>query len=779
MNESYQNKNEIVSINFKKEFSYYLFFWPWFLASLTILLTASYIYLRYADIIYQSVASVIITDSNSNPATLLNSESQSLFNLDNVNLENEIGQIKSMSTMFKVVQDLNLNIDIYEYNGLKKTLVFGTETPFEINFFENKPCQITIDLNKEGAIISTKKTNYVDELNARIGTDSLYVSNLFRITFKPNAFEKKQKFSVAYSPLLASSNELIKKIQVTPASKSSQILNLTIKGTNKKKNEAVLDAIIESIKSNKVSEQREIYDVTLKFIEQRIAELEQNLALMTSMTVDFQSETFLFSAESQIQNSLTNLNLSEVRNLEFDIRLELAETFLSKLENQEDYSLIPISVGFESNAVSTLIAQYNQIIQEHNKLLESSTSQNPLISQIRVQLDSLKLSIIENIQEFIASTKQTQSAYKYSDEEKKKEISSIPKNQERLRGLLRNYQIAESLYVFLLQRKEEVLIAYSSVLPNLKIINAPTSGFFAVSPNKKMFYLGSIILAFLLPFSILYILKILDTKIHTREMLTELFPSKSILGEIPWIDLNTLNNPRGIAAESSRIIRSNIGYMLPKTDTGKVLLVTSSTKGEGKSFVAYSIACSYAATSNKVLLIGGDLRNPKLHRLLNIDRKEKPQGLSTLLSSNIETEIDDYIFSKDVFNNSLDILLSGAIPPNPSELLSSTQFLNLLELLKTKYDYIIFDSAPILLVSDTIPLLDLADLTLYVFRAQHTDKNVVPFISNLLVEKNFPVGMVLNGLIESPNSIRKYNYNYRYSYKYNYGYGYGYSEDKS
>ena len=249
---------------------------------------------------------------------------------------------------------------------------------------------------------------------------------------------------------------------------------------------------------------------------------------------------------------------------------------------------------------------------------------------------------------------------------------------------------------------------------------------------------------------------------------------------MPFVrQVESVSDSRGIFAESARVIRSNISFKLVG-EGSKVILSTSSIKGEGKTLSAFNIAASYAATGKKVLIMGADLRNPRLHNVLEIERLGTEKGLSSFLVSDLNEEITDHIFSIDIFNSSMDVLLSGPIPPNPAELLGSKKFEAVLGSIKKNYDYIIIDSAPLVLVSDTLPLLKYADLTLYTTRAHYTEKNLTDFINGLINDKKVKnIGLIFNGVKSGGTSYWKYGYSYRYSYqyKYNFGYGYGYEED--
>ena len=406
---------------------------------------------------------------------------------------------------------------------------------------------------------------------------------------------------------------------------------------------------------------------------------------------------------------------------------------------------------------------------------------NPLILQISEQLRELKQNIIISINNYIQNINTSLEKFIEFENSTSEQVAQIPELEAALNTFQRKFQLAENLYLFLLQRREEASISLKSTLANTRVINYPYTNPIPISPRKKIVYLGGLILGLLIPAAVLYLLKIFDNKIYTREDFNESLPNCDILGEIPFVeDTVSAMSSRGIFAESSRIIRSNIAYKLLGKNKSNVILVTSSIKGEGKTLTAFNIASSYASAGKKVILIGADLRNPQIHKLTSTKRSDYDKGLSSILiDSNINHK--EIIFKVDIFNDkTFDILNSGAIPPNPAELLGSKSFENLLEDLKKEYDYIFIDSAPLLLVSDTLPLLRLADLVIYNLRSGYTDKNITTFINETLRSKNLSnVGFILNGIKAGPNSYLKYGYSYRYgySYKYNYGYGYGYSKD--
>ena len=426
------------------------------------------------------------------------------------------------------------------------------------------------------------------------------------------------------------------------------------------------------------------------------------------------------------------------------------------------------------------------MVTQRNNLLVSATEQSPVVLQLSSQLENAKAAIIKGVNHYIEDLEVSLSRYQQMESKTRGLVAGLPNKENTLKAYARRFKIVEELYVFLLKRKEEATISYISALPNLKILSYGVSSNLPISPKINIVYLAALLLGLIVPFGVLYLIKLLDTKINTRDDLEKGLKGITILGEVPFDEHieEGKSDDRGVTAESTRVLRSSLSFLLKNKDS-QVITVTSTTKGEGKSFVSFNIAESYRALGKKVILVGGDLRNPQLHNRLGIERSSV--GLSTYLSDESFTDIDSLI-TKGKGTNPMNYLLSGAIPPNPSELLMRPRMKELMEKLKSNYDFVIIDSAPLLLVSDTTALLPISDLVMYVCRAQYSDKNIFPFIQDLQNRPNIPpFGMVLNGLIAGPTGYGyKYGYSYRYSYKYrysysykyNYGYGYGYGSDE-
>ena len=765
------------SLTFKKAISYYSFFWPWFLLTIVLAIFASYTYLRYTPNIYRSNAQIQITKSDAS-SSFLSTDVTSLFGTQ-INIRNDISVITSNHILGQVVKRLDLQTTVTEIGRVKSKLLFNDNLPFKIEFKKpNKPGILDLYISNNIVSISYGSNTY------KINENDFYENDYFSIKTNKSIFENDVHYTIRRSTVNNSTNKLKNRLSVTIASKgASEIINLSVSGTNNKRNDAILNTLIDVLKDDRISDQRQLSESTIQFIDLRLKTLKKTIDSISKKTITYQIENNIYNTDAQTSNILSTITKENEAVFNLKIQLEIAISLLKKLENSRKFEILPTNIGIDDAETNQLLQSYNILIIERNNLLVSAASTSPIIIQINKQLSDLKSANIEVVSQYIKNLKFSLSSYQKTKKESQGYVSGLPKKGYIMRTMAREFKFAEDLLVFLYQRKEEASISYVSVLPNLKVLSYGISNYSPISPLKQFIYLSAIVFGILIPFLILYLLKILDSKINIREDLEKGLPGLSILGEVPFDENYSSNNDnRSIIAESTRVIRSSMSFLLDQNKP-KVVVATSTIKGEGKSFVSYNIAQSYNALGKKVILIGADLRNPQVHTLMGVKRGNL--GLSTFLNDVNYNDLDKLIV-KGKSIDQIDYLLSGAIPPNPSELLMRPRMKELLEILKSSYDFIIIDTAPLLLVSDTTPLLPLCDLVVYVCRAQYSDKNIFPFIKDIHGRENMPpFGMVLNGLIASPSSSSygyayRYSYRYRYSYtyKYNYGYGYGYGRDQ-
>ena len=429
--------------------------------------------------------------------------------------------------------------------------------------------------------------------------------------------------------------------------------------------------------------------------------------------------------------------------------------------------LIPPNVMSANNTSSGSIDQYNQLVLERNRLLKNAGSKNVVVQNINKKLETLKINLISGLEQQKNTLKITISDLLKQNNLAVGKISQIPTLEKEARSLGRQQQIKETLYLYLLQKREETAIKLAVTAPNAKVIDEAKAENNRVSPNSEIIYLVAIILGLLVPFSILFLLDLFDTKIKGRFDI-EGKMSIPFLGDVPHSDTDKeiVNaTSRTGTAEALRIIRTNLEFMLNQVPEGtaKVIFSTSTVPKEGKTFIAVNLAATIASSGKKVLLLGMDIRNPKIDEYMDIPDR----GVTNYLTSK-DGKLEDYIVKQSGFE-AFYVLPSGIIPPNPAELLMGKKVESLFNQLRKEYDYVIVDTAPISLVTDTAIIAKFADAFVYVVRANYLDKRMLNIPKNLYNDNKLPnMSILLNDTVSKKG----------YGYSYGYGYGYGVEEVK-
>ena len=435
--------------------------------------------------------------------------------------------------------------------------------------------------------------------------------------------------------------------------------------------------------------------------------------------------------------------------------------FLKKSTNAD---LLPANLISGEGDAGELINSYNQIVLERNRILESATIANPTVVKLDQQIGSLKTNVGESLSRMQSSLTIQKRNLKSQEGLLDSKIGKIPVQERQFRVIARQQKVKEELYLYLLEKREETAISLAATAPNARTIDAAKASILPVSPKKNIIYLAALLLGLLIPFSILYIKDLVDTKVKTRLDITDKF-NIPFLGDIPKslspneiVDISS----RTSTAEALRIVRTNLDFMLNQVPEGtaKSIFLTSTIPGEGKTFLSVNLAGIFALSSKKVLLIGMDIRSPKLNEYLGLT---KTQGLTDYLSLS-NSKIEDFITKVNGFE-SLYVLLAGSIPPNPTEMLMGKKVDDLFVQFKKDYDFIIVDTAPVSLVSDTLIVAKHADTFVYVVRANYLDKRMLNIPDILHREQKLPnMAFVLN----DTEVTKGYGYGYGYG---NYGYG--------
>lgn len=780
---NYFNKtNEVDEI--KNILLRYLSFWPYFLFSSIFFVLIAYTYLRYTTYTYTTFARIEILDEAQDSEMALPT-AMTIFNRSMVNLENEIGVLSSYRLHKKVAEVMDYNVKFFSVGKLKSTenhesewfydydleFLIETDTVQELISFE-------IDISKNLMNISMFDEDY--ELINNFQFESLNTKSTehdlpFELSIRDN-FDEDIKKSLFIMPIefIIDQNRL--NTSVTETGKDSDQLNLSYVYPNIKMADEFLNTLVYQFDRDGIIDRQLEYKNTMDFVDNRSKILSNELENIENRKKEFKQNNNLSDIETD-----ANININQKFSYDSELFSAISQKslveMLEQTLNKNSYDLIPVNIGLENNVLNQLIAEYNLIIRERSQYLISVGENHPFLKNLEKQIEEYNDNIFNSLNSYKNSLQISINNLENKENEFSVNYGKIPENEKILRSIQRELEVKESLFLLLLQKREEAAINFAVVKPSIKIIDNARTLLKSKSPKKIIVYFSFLLIGLTIPFLFLYIRFFLDNKIHTKKHLLEKLIDIPIVAEIPFIiDESKLSkivsqSSREPLAESIRMASVSLNFMNLNKEKGKAqtILVTSSIKGEGKTVVSVNLASILSSNQNKVLLIGADLRNPQIHKFLNIDKNS--MGLSNYIYKN-DIDFKDVIIK---YNN-LDIILSGSIPPNPTELLSSDKFENLIDTLKNIYDYIVIDSSPCVLVSDTFQVSKFSDYTFYLFRANYSDEELCNFINDCKSQHKLKnISIIFNSVGNSSSYGYKYGYQYGYKYGYNYGYGYGYS----
>lgn len=773
------------SFDFRKEFFKYLFFWKYFIVFLIFCLSIAFVYIRYTAKVFETTSKIKILDKKDSALELPSAED--LFSHSKINLENELEVVKSYSILELVVRNQNLTTSVLDNGNIMSVLV--VDYPFTITsklpIDSLSEMLFNINFTDKGLQI----IDYQNEDKEYIFEDFSTYDKKHNLPFDISNVNKNLNSDLNYDISLKSIDQTVKmlkqNIEASSIGKNSDIISLNFKSTNSKYSENIINELIKVFNDDGVKDRQLIHKRTIDFVNDRYNNLSIELDSIEIDKQMFKISNDLVDISANSTISLEKSSISEDGIFSNENQISIISSLLEAL-TKLNFELLPSNIGIENQEINKLINSYNKMILEQKKLISSAGPNNPSLKLIDSSIRDNRSNIIFSIQNHLIHLKTLQ--VKLSEQFNKfdAQLAQIPEKEKTLRAIERNQNIKEALYLFLLQKREEAEVSYAITEPSIKVVEYAISNSKSIFPNIKVIYISALLLGLIIPFGLLYIIFLFDTKIHSREDIESYNSSLNVLGEIPFFDIieedKVFSDPsaRSIISESFRMLMSNARYLFNDINTSKVLLVTSSIKGEGKTLSALNLSLSFASLNKKVLLIGCDLRNPQIHKYIDEDKNQK--GLVDFLVDN-KSNWKETRLKKFDKNPTHDILLSGILPPNPLFLINNGNMEILIDQAKKEYDYIIIDSAPTLLVADTKSLFPIVDAILYLTRCNVTEKEILNHIQNSVDESKINTAIVLNGVGEK-NSYGysygyRYGYGYNYKYSYNYGYGYGYEEDES
>jgi capsular exopolysaccharide synthesis family protein len=779
-NLSQENKT---GFDIRLEINKYLPFWFWFVVFTAASFFIANFYLRYSPPVYQNSAKIKILD-NSNSPFKLSTEGIFLVGKNKAKLGNDLQIIKSDRILKAVARELNLTTT-YHLPGRIINSEQWKICPLKIewlspdNMFDEKSLILNLTITKKGFKI--------EELgNKEMIFNKKYVIN--NTSFKIKSKSRKlsaifnKKYIIQKSSLNSVVSQLNKSINAGVFSEDSDdVVQLSMRGLSQEKSKDIINCLIKVFNEDGIKDRQLAYKNTIEFVNNRFQYLVNELDSIENYKVNYKKKN-----EITTLDVITGVTTDRKTNYEdkiFDLENQMTlSAFLGKsIKPGPDYNLLPENIGVLNANINSFVSVYNVLVSERNKLMVSAGKNNPTVKGIDEKLPQMQENIFTSIKIYQDEIQASIRNLKNVQSQNNSLYSTIPEKEKILRSIERQQNIKESLYLLLLQKREEAAINMAITQPTVKVLEYASEIGIRVAPNNNSIYLIALILGLVIPFILLFSKFYFDNKIHNKIDLKNIVNDIPIIGEIPFIKDNKSieTNDRSILAEAYRNVRTNINYLLPVRNKKEayVIFSTSSIKGEGKTFNAINLALIMTQMKKKVLIIGGDLRNPQLHKYIGLNKERK--GLTNYLF-NQDVEYKSVINKNILDNQYLDVIISGTIPPNPAELLANGRFEELLNIVKPEYDYIIVDSAPTLLVTDTLLITDLSDLVIYVTRSDMTDKHVVEYSRDLHLQgKIKKIAYIVNsvGLIYVYGYNYKYNYSYGYGYNYNYGYGYGYGSE--
>lgn len=765
--------------------------WKWFALSILVFVSLAILYLRYAIPEYSATAKIQILEESNGGSELNVLEDLNLFSSGKTKMEDEIELINARENFISIVKNLDLNIRFFLQGNIKDAELYDQKAkPFSVNFLANDSI-----ISNSKAVFFVKvysETSFgfrekEDSPEKKIEFGEKFNTELGDIIMTPNANLERYKtrnIRVMVNPVNAVADYYRKKTNVRANdTKFSNIINLTLNDPIEQRAVDIINSLININNSNAVRDKKEIADRTTKFINDRITEIYSSLSNVDETAENYKTSRGIADLGSQSNINFNQSAASEQQLQEVEIQQNIANSMKDLINSQDGYDIIPTNVGLNDAGIANTAQRYNELVSQRKRLLESSNEKNPVIVKLDQQLESLKRGMQSSLNNVTNNLDLQVNSLSKQLSQINSRIYAAPSNERALRDISRQQQTTESLYLYLLQKREESQITFASASPKSKVVDAAYGSNRPVSPKTNAIYLTAFILGLLLPFSIIYVRDLLDNKVHNKLDLEKNAGDIPVIVEVPRLgrkdDRLVKKQDRSVLAESLRILRTNLNYIQKshKSTPNNIIFITSSVPGEGKTFISSNLAAIYANTGKKVLLIGADIRNPKLYDFFTTDDmiqtdKMKPKrstkdGLTEyLVNSNLN--VQDITIPSQVNENSIDIIFSGKIPPNPTELLMNDRMGELFKKVSELYDYVIVDTAPLMVVTDTLLISEYASQILYVVKAGGTEKKVLNFPVKLKAEGK------LKGLSFVVNNVKQSNLGYGGKY----GYGYGKSVKK-
>ena len=784
-------------VNIQELLFRYLIHWPWFVISIIICIACAWGYLRLTTPIYNISATVLIKDEKKGGGASMSSDLEKMglegFVSSSSNVDNEIEVLRSKSLAREVVNNLGLFVTYMDEDEFPSKELYHT-SPVLVSLTHQEAdklpgrMEINMILQPTGALgvqITVGEKEYrkqFDKLPAVFPTDegtvAFFANNDTLSAVCPENITKERHITAFINRPFSVLKEYVNSLSIAPTSKTTSVVVISLENTNTRRGRDYINKLLEMYNINANNDKNEVAQKTAEFIDERIGIISKELGSTEQDLENFKRSAGITDLSSEAQIALTGNAEYEKKRVENQTQINLVMDLQRYMKGNE-YEVLPSNIGLQDAASAGAIDRYNQMLVERKRLLRTSTENNPTIINLDTSIRAMRTNVQATLDATLKGLQITKEDLAREASRYSRRINDAPTQERQFVSIARQQEIKSGLYLMLLQKREENAITLAATANNAKIIDEALADDNPISPKKTIVYLAALVLGVGLPVGVIYLIGLTKFKIEGRADVEKL-TSLPVVGDIPLADEKTgsiavFENQNNLMSETFRNVRTNLQFML---ENGKnVILVTSTISGEGKSFISANLAISLSLLGKKVVIVGLDIRKPGLNKVFNIPKKE--HGITQYLT-NTTANLMDFVQPSDI-NKNLFILPGGTVPPNPTELLARGGLEKAIETLKANFDYVILDTAPVGMVTDTLLIGRVADLSVYVCRADYTHKAEFTLINELAENNKLPnLCIAVNGL--DLNS-RKYGYYYGYGkygkyygYGKRYGYGYGYGE---
>jgi tyrosine-protein kinase Etk/Wzc len=757
---------EAEEIDIKALTAKYLRYWYLFALGIIVCLTIAFLYLRYSTPQYSVSATMLIKDDKKGPDLADNAifSDLDIFN-SKKNIDNEIEVLKSKTLMQRVLTELSLNTSFYKDGRVKVTEIYGRQVPVKLII-----SKLDSTAFNKSIVIHLKDNNSFDledeegePTQHQFGQEIRKSYGVFTIVAVAGATNNLlDEIIVQFHDIRKLADGYNNGLKVEPVNKNASVLTLSLTSPVPEKGKAIINKLIEVYNKEAVEDKNLIAGNTIEFIDERLNFLTTELSDVEKDVEQYKRKNELTDVSSEARLYMERASEYNKQLAEFEIQIDVLnslESYLNKPKTQ--FELVPSTLSIQDPTLLGLTVRFNELQLERERMLRTTTPNNPLVQNINDQLSNLRVNILENLGNIKKGLMITKNNLQASSSQFQLRINQVPSIERELLEINRQQGIKEGLYLYLLQKREESALSLAASVSNSRVIDPAIATDNPISPKKPFTYLIALLIGLGIPFAGIYIKDLLNDKIQEKKDV-EKATNTPVLGEIAHADgvetIVVTKDNRSPVAEMFRLIRTNLQFATAGKEN-KVLLVTSSMSGEGKTFFSINLAASLILTGKRVVILGFDLRKPRL--LQELDMFDGP-GISNYLVSDEVTVNDIVLPVKNV--PGLYVIGSGPIPPNPAELMMSEKVGKMLDILKESFDHIILDTAPVGQVADAYTLAPYVDSTLYLVRYNYTHKSQLDIINNIYTSKklNHPMIVLNDANIES---------------SYSYGYGYGYKDE--